>query len=274
MLPARAQRIIAELAAWAEVHSDLLSVIWERFAPDASWPNARFLSRELFVANQRVNVTAISQQMPAPLGRLDSTTGTIVLTVRGLSYVPAASPLLDVYVRLLQEAVARYGTEGVDPVIRSAEFEGLFELSSTQARQLEELASVEPWALGQAGGVRGDLRFAIDEHVVFEISDVQSVEDYLEVQARAWWPDSHSHVAIGYAPSHEAPVLAETDAPSSMALSGPDPESPTGLRQRRQRIPLISWLLRHDEIRIVDWIAIAVIAGLAVWLVLWLAGGS
>jgi hypothetical protein len=180
---------ISELDSWAAANSEFLDEVWGCFASTGRWPNARILARELVTAGQRIDVIAIARRMPPALGHLEESSGVVRLTLRGLSYVEGAQRLLEDYVRLLQKAVGRYQQVGLDPVVGSAEFQGLFNLTAEDALRLEELANVEGWPLRRKGGSVGDQRFEIDEHIVLLVLDVSSVTDYLDAQAKAWWPE-------------------------------------------------------------------------------------
>jgi hypothetical protein len=173
--------------------------------------------------------------------------------------------------------IARFGNKGVEPVVSSLDFEGLFDLNPTEARQLEKLASNENWALG-AAGTSSNLDFAVNEHVVFEVNEIDSVEDYLEAQARVWWPDDGFQMDSRYGVSHGAPpsTRAQARTPAAEgATEGPSEAGPaTSSARRGPRIPLVSWLFRHDDIRVIDYIAATVVGGLIVGFLLWLAIGG
>ena len=166
-LPHRAQRITRDLDAWAQKHDAVLTAVWERFAAECEWPEARALARDMFSEGSRMDVTTIARQMPPPLGRFDPIEGQIVLTVRGLAYVESAAHLLNRYLALVQEAVVRYGSRGSAPEIKTRDIQQIYGL--TETRKLERLALVEGWALRPAGGQVGDLTLAIDEHIVVKV---------------------------------------------------------------------------------------------------------
>jgi hypothetical protein len=188
-MPHHAQMKISEFDRWAAANSDFLNEVWGRFASTGQWPNARILTRELVTVGQRIDVIAIARRMPPALGHLEEPGGAVRLTLRGLSFVDGAQQLLEDFVRVLQEAVGRYQQVGLDPVVGSAEFQGLFDLTADEALRLEELVNVEGWPLRCKGGSLGAQRFEIDEHIVLLVLDVSSVAAYLDAQAKAWWPD-------------------------------------------------------------------------------------
>lgn len=128
--------------------------------------------------------------MPPALGRLDvSHENRILLTPRGLSYTPAAKPLLLAFTKLVRIAIKRYEDLAGQALVGAAEFQGLLEISEKSARALEEVARLDQWLLRVAGSADGHLLFSVDERTVFAVADVETLEQYLQLQLQSWYPD-------------------------------------------------------------------------------------
>ncbi|HMJ33163.1 MAG TPA: TIGR02391 family protein [Baekduia sp.] len=180
---------MAELDEWAAAHLAFLETIWREFAVDASWPEAPKLTRRLFGTGVRMDLEQTGRDMPPALGRFDPQHQQLMLTVRGLAYLADARSLCDQFVLVLAEAVRRYGTPDEEAVVSSQEFVDLLAIEPADARRLEELCRMESWALLAQGGELGTMRFGLSEAVIFEVADASTLENYLEAQADAWWPD-------------------------------------------------------------------------------------
>lgn len=173
---------------WAAEHRELLELIWAKFDADGDWPNAKLLQRELFAEGRSFAADEFSRSIPPPFGRLDTMSGKLVLTPRGLSFVAEARGLLDNIPKLIQIAVQRYADPAVEPVISSSEFEGLFEIDAGRARQLSEILLQDSWLFRAAGDTPSEgQRFQVDESAILHVRDVQSVDDYFEARDRVWY---------------------------------------------------------------------------------------
>ena len=198
---------------WATEHADVLQAVWDRYDTDGKWPDAARLTRERFAIMPRRNFAAIAQRMPPSLGRLQLVTAgaatdsqVIAITPRGLSFVPGARRLLDDFARLIRAAIDRYAAPDGDAVLRTAELGELLGVGETRVRQLEEIATLDGWLIRPSGGHPGDMSFAVDDHAVLCVAEVRAVDDYLSVQAQAWWPAGTASAAAPrtIAPDEEA----------------------------------------------------------------------
>jgi uncharacterized protein (TIGR02391 family) len=203
----RAQQHLDSFNSWAGENQAFLTAVWLAFNAEGSWPKAADLARALYTSGVRLNVLEIARQLPAPLGRLDAPDQRIVLSIRGLAYVPDGRSLASRYVELVKTCVERYGTPDQDASVTSAEFSELLDIEPMTASKLEKLCQNESWALNSAGGSAGDMRFALSEYVVFNVEEVETLDDYLDAQARAWWPE---------------PTLADVVVPTSIPQSAAD----------------------------------------------------
>lgn len=188
---------LEEPERWAQENVVILNVIWDRFAAGDDWPNGRLLQRELFTTGPHFVADEFARSVPPMLGRLDSITGKVHLTPRGLSFVAGARPLLDQIPPLVELGKERYADTKTEPVISSTEFEGLLGLTASEARHLTLILLEDAWLFRAAGGsVAEGQRFEFDENTIVKIGEIKTLEDYLYAQAEAFYPP----------PSTQAPV--------------------------------------------------------------------
>ena len=190
----RARNAAGEFDEWAREHGHLLRLVWDSFDRDGEWPDAAELTRQHFRQQPRRDYTEIARRMPPSLGRLDlgsNNVNRIVLTPRGLSYVPAAQTMLHAFFALIRRAIERYEDPEIDSVISAGELPNLLSIDPKVARQLEDVAMLDSWVLQPAGGNpgAGDLRLSVNQSAVFVVADAESFEQYLELQLEAWYPD-------------------------------------------------------------------------------------
>ena len=174
---------VESLTRWAIEHLGDLTLIWDRFKADGEWPEARPLARELFGAGRDFDVDRFSRTMPPQLGRLDTSSGKLVLTPRGLSFVEDARPLLSNIPKLVRIAITRYGDPAVEPIISSSEFERLLGVSEREARQLSDLLLLDSWLFRAAGNDdQQKQQFQIDASAILRVRSVTSLADYVAAQ--------------------------------------------------------------------------------------------
>lgn len=183
--------------------------------------------------------------MPPQLGRLDPMSdGRIMLSPRGLSFLPSAAPLLQAFIGLIRRAIARYEDAAGEPIIAAAELPELLGIDAELARRLEQLAMLDTWVLRPAGGYpgTGDLQLAINESVAFVVADVETVEQYLRLQLEKWCPDPAPPVGLAVP---EQPVDPQPADPAKvMVVHG---------RDLQARDDLFS-LLRAMGLQPIEWI--------------------
>jgi uncharacterized protein (TIGR02391 family) len=183
--------VVAELDAWAADHKTVIQLGWTQFMiarGGPSWQEAEKLTRLLFANGHRIDVAAVSAQMPPALGRL--TEGRLVLTVRGAAYYGGAKKYLRYYVNAVALAVDRYKDRRSVPEVDSDDIERLVG-KPWMRRVVEELIAAEGWALRPAGeGPTGVRRFRIEAPAALALAGVKTLPKYLDAQANAWWGES------------------------------------------------------------------------------------
>ena len=122
--------------------------------------------------------------IPSALGARHSER--VELTVRALSYCPAAAPLLDRFVAAMKEAVRRYPGEPHErpPVLQGSALKEALNLDDAEYRTLSTLLFSESWFFGNgSGNADGDWTRAIRAEILV-LKDVTNIEGYLDAVAR------------------------------------------------------------------------------------------
>jgi hypothetical protein len=233
---------------WALANREFLVLVWSKFVEAGDWPNGRLLQRELFSEGEQFDLDEFSLGMPPMFGRVDPLSGKIHLTPRGLSFVPAAQPVLESMADLVRIAVKRYADPTGDPMISSAEFEGLLGIDPARARLLAYILLEDHWLFRAAGGtVNEGQRFQVDDRAVLRVRDVQTIDRYLDAQAASWYPDT--------------PAMTDHELPRASSLA---PAASVDRASGRRRP---SWWKRHrTDVGVIATVAgaIAVVAGILV----------
>ena len=221
-------------------------MIWDKFEKTGDWPLASELQRELFQAGKRLNATEFGRDMPGTLGHLDVSNGTIILTPRALFYLHAPRPVLDRMAQLVRILVDRYGTAGVEPEISSEEFKRLLSIDARRSRQLATLLMEDRFLFRPCGGTidENTQQFRADENFVIELPNVQSIEDYFEVQDRIWYS-----VPRGGEIPHELidvpQLMPEAEIEAQPAVVVVEPPSTSSTRQAAPALQGLHPLIAH-----------------------------
>lgn len=226
--------------AWATQNRWLLETVFEIFDRTGEWPAIEDVQRVLAEEPERaVAVRQLVFDIPPTLGARFSQHAQ--LTVPALAHCRKAAPLLELFVRVMQEAMRRYpGESSEQPTLRGSEIQAQFELDDATYRKVSTLVCSEGWFFGGGGGdVDGDwYRFVRAE--ILLLNDMTDIDGYLDIVAR-----------YRFGPSEvEAPPSRERDA---------------------LRRPL-GWLTKRD-LSVLDLLAITVVGGLVVAVVGWILLG-
>jgi hypothetical protein len=231
---------VDEPATWAEDHRWLLEAAFAAFDRTGEWPLIAEVQGYLASAGEPDRAIAVAQlviNIPPDLGARHSES--IKLTVRALAHVPAAARLLDLFVRVMREAVALYPGEGPGlPELRGLKIKDQFQLDELTYRKVSTLVCDEGWFFNGGGGDGdGSWHRAIRAEIL-QLRDVTDVEGYLDALARYRFGAS------------EIPVDREARRSGGLL-----------------RLPM-RWLGRRDP-SVLDLIVVAVVSGLIVALVVW-----
>lgn len=142
------------------------------------WPQLEMLQRQFAAERADVNVRVIATSRSG-LVNLSPAEQQVQLTLRGLSKVPAARPLLDAYLRAVRAMLDRYRDTKVDAIYGLEDVKALG-LDLALERELSELLRHDGLALGNGGGGNDGWSFQITDRVV-AADDVSSVEELMAV---------------------------------------------------------------------------------------------
>ena len=178
---------LADIDEWvsADRHLDLLDVLFSEFAGKGDWPAIDGLQRTLVRKGWTIDLEWECRNAPPGLVR-DLGDGRFGLTIRALSYVPAAKGYATAFVWLLQLGVRAF-LDDRDQL----DSDQLANIPASWAGGLTRVARLarmeQPM---QTLSVRedGSWRWPLDPYLVLNFKDITTVEAYLDAQARFSWP--------------------------------------------------------------------------------------
>jgi hypothetical protein len=153
---------------WLEANGQILCLAFAHFESDREWPTIERIQHDLELADSPIDAAQQVRKMPRDLGFDDQQR--LVLTVRGLSHVPAAKGLLEDWAAALRHA---YQLWRADPQAELTK-EDLARLFGGNAQRVDLVANLlfrEGWAFGSGRGgvddawrleVRSEIRAARD----------------------------------------------------------------------------------------------------------------
>lgn len=164
-------------------------------------------------------------------------------------------------VELVRIAVKRYADTTGEPVISSAEFEGLLGIDRGRSRLLVFALLEDRWLFRAAGGaVNEGQRFQVDERAVQRVREVHTIEDYLDAQAATWYPE---------------PPRPKVPEPGSALADGQNRDVPAGPADRGARGRRASWWKRHrTDVGVIAAVGSAVAAIVAIVVTIVMSGGG
>lgn len=163
-------------SVWAHEHQDLLSRCFECFQSTARWPTLDQLQLDLAVNGQEMDVEDLAYSMPSLLGVVDQER--LGLNVRGMSEVPAALPLLEIWVSLLRSACEK----GFDRSITSEEVWAACAGDPTRAACITSILFRETWPPHRGEGISGGRWWVNVDDSVIDIREARTVADVLKVR--------------------------------------------------------------------------------------------
>ncbi len=206
---------------WAAAHVHFLEVVFARFDADGNWPALEDLQRRLDREGDEIDLLAGVRTLPKELAFRDLATSRIILKVRALAFVPAAKPLLNACIRVVQLAVGRYLAADGTPRLTASDLPDELGLDGTTSRKVSALLDNEPMIFGGGTGRLTDPTWERDLlPSIRAMRGVDSVETYLEVQARAL------DEPLPYVPAIPRRALKTTE-PADSSAAGAAGESAT-----------------------------------------------
>lgn len=228
---------LAEAEAWAKAHPELLQRTFERFDQSGRWPTLEELQHDFAIGGRDdVDVAMLAHSIPAVLGSVEQ--GRLGLRTRGLSYVEAASPLLEVWAQALHISCQRWLSDPQKAWLTRDDVVALAQGDSAMADRVSTILFRERWAFGDA---RGDANDDWSQQIIDRVLAARYTRDARRLlEARA---------------SVEFPAAADSE-PESPDRAAPEPAANAS---RRLRV-----LVRHP-------LVVTVIGGLlvlAIWALL------
>jgi hypothetical protein len=247
---------LTEARSWAEANSDLLRRTFERFEETAEWPQLEDLQHDFTVGGRDdIDVAALAYAMPNPLGFVEQ--GRLVLRVLGLSYVPSAAGVLDIWAAAIHMACQRWVHDHRTAWLTRKDVEDLTHGDRHQSDLVSILLLRERWPFGDGRGNPTDDEWS--QKIIDTVRIARSTKDpatLLERRAAVEFP-TISQASIPILPELEPdPASSSGETPLAPPEPRPDGEgAPQTLKGRVGRI------LRNPY-------AVVIIGGLMV-LVVW-----
>lgn len=145
------------------------------------WPQRELLQRQFAAERVDVNVRAAATSADGYLN-MTSPEEHVQLTLRGLSLLADARPLLAGYVRAVRVMLDRYRDTELAATFSSEDVKAL-DLEPRLERELSELLRADHWALSSGGGGEEEWSYHIADRVT-AADNIESVEDLLKVRVR------------------------------------------------------------------------------------------
>lgn len=214
-----------ELAAWVRQHGSVLRDVFAAFEREGAWPAPGGLQRSLLAAGRRVRLVSAVEAMPAALGSRTHAPDEVRLSLFGLGCVPAARPLLDGYVAILELARARYLRPDEPARLSRADVAPRLDLDENAMDLLSLIVLADhPFLGGGQAGVR-DWELDIDDRIV-DFDGVGRPDELLGLLAE--------RRRLGGAPSATFPVTTATVPSPSAVYRGSQatrPDAQSSLRR-------------------------------------------
>jgi len=176
----RDDRLVLEADRWAIEHRDVLSQCFERFELTGIWATLEELQLDLAADGQEIDIAEVARSMPSLLGVVDRER--LELSVGGMSKIPGALPVLEVWAWLLRTACDRLTQGGVRAEINLKDIAMACNGDMTLVSCVVMILMREPWprTSGQ-GSFGGNLFIEFDESVL-EIRDAYTLADVLKAR--------------------------------------------------------------------------------------------
>jgi hypothetical protein len=149
-MPADARNpLLVSADAWASEHTALLAACFDRFTGKSAWPPVEQLQHDMELADQPLEASEEIWRMPRELGFVEEQR--LVLRVRALGHLPAASALLDDWYAVVRLAYARWLADPESHLTKADVLE-LLDGDRARARAVSVLLLRESWPFGSGHG--------------------------------------------------------------------------------------------------------------------------
>jgi hypothetical protein len=154
------------LAGWVRANAEVLDAIYAAFDEDGEWPGPGPLQRRLISRGRRLRVVSAVQSLPSGMGRRTFEPDRVALSLHALACVPAAAPLLDRYMAVIELARKRYGQPD-EPARLSRELVvGELGLSQREADRLSRIVLDDHPFLASGSAALDAWDMSIDDRIV------------------------------------------------------------------------------------------------------------
>ncbi len=169
-----------EASQWAHENQGLLLRCFEQFQSAGSWPTLNELQQGFDLDGQEADVAGLAGSMPSLLGVVDHQR--LELSVRGMSEIPAALSLLEIWVAILKFACERMTRDAHDRYITFGDVLAACDNDSRQAMCVVMIFLRESWPpqCGQGVGKFGWWIAVTD--AVLEVRTAGTVSDVLKIR--------------------------------------------------------------------------------------------
>ncbi len=171
----RADQRIQEADQWAEAHQDLLERCFGHFQAGDGWPTLAILGLHSEAEGGEGKVVEVARSIPPLLGMVEDER--LKLNVRGLSKVPGARALLEVWVGVLRAAC-----EDPQRLIGSEMVMAACKAGSVPYGCLAVILMREPWPAPEGQGIIGG-RWSVNlSEEVLGVREARTIEDVLRLR--------------------------------------------------------------------------------------------
>jgi hypothetical protein len=204
------ERNVIQAGEWARAYRAALAHVYAAFTREGEWPKIETLQRELNRSGDTHDLITELQGMPASLGVIQHE-GWVALSIRGLSTVPQAVPLLIAYMEVIKLAVDRYRGNDDEPRVTDSDLRDELRMDGELAKRVGVLVFSEGWPFGSGGGEAGGSWYRDVPVELRHLIGAADIDDFLAVQAKLRYGSS------GLPPFWEAQPMSPAPIPPVVA---------------------------------------------------------
>lgn len=229
------ERNVVLAADWARLHEEALTRVFKAFERDGEWPDGENLQRELNRSGSTHDLIAELRDLPPSLGVFQGH-GRVALSVRGLSFIPGARPLLEAYMKVITLAVGRYRGVEEQPRITDEDLRTELGMDDELAKRVGGLVFGEGWPFGSGGGEADGSWYRDVPIELRHLIAAGDIDDFLAVQAKLrYGPPAPAHnwpaQLVSAAPAVTAVTVTSEPAPGN-AMASRTVAEPAGVTSR------------------------------------------
>lgn len=204
---------------------------WDR---TGEWPNAKRLQREVERSGKRLDVDLTGRRLDPTLGFIEQQfDGRVVLKVAGMRDIPSAQPYLDGFVATVRLAYKIYldSEEETSPRLTDKLVKTDLKFDSGMAWRIFTLLDREFFIIGGGGSTPEERTFQRDvSDDIRHFRDVQTIDDYLDVQKRLMDPAPSSRPELSRRPLRDQTATVGDRSLSTRLVKSSTRSSSAGTR--------------------------------------------